>query len=69
MTDLTAATPDRLHAAVAPRVQLRYQSGLGNELATEAVPGALPVGQNSPQRPPFDLVSEALSVHLRSTLR
>lgn len=61
MTDLTAATPDRLHAAAAPRVQLRYQSGLGNELATEAVPGALPVGQNSPQRPPFDLVSEMAS--------
>ena len=28
---------------------LRYQSGFGNEFATEAVPGALPKGQNAPQ--------------------
>jgi homogentisate 1,2-dioxygenase len=27
-----------------------YQSGFGNEFATEALPGALPVGRNSPQR-------------------
>lgn len=25
-----------------------YLSGFGNENATEAIPGALPVGQNSP---------------------
>ena len=29
---------------------VRYQSGFGNEFATEAIPGALPTGQNSPQR-------------------
>ena len=28
----------------------RYQSGFASELATEALPGALPVGRNSPQR-------------------
>ena len=28
---------------------LRYPSGFGNEFATEALPGALPVGRNSPQ--------------------
>ena len=28
----------------------QYQSGFGNEFATEAIAGALPVGQNSPQR-------------------
>jgi len=38
-----------------------YQSGFGNHLATEAVPGALPVGRNSPQRPPFGLYAEQLS--------
>ena len=27
-----------------------YQTGFGNEFASEAVPGALPVGRNSPQR-------------------
>ena len=38
-----------------------YLSGLGNEHATEALPGALPVGQNSPQRPPYGLYAEQLS--------
>ena len=28
----------------------RYQSGFGSEFASEALPGALPQGQNSPQR-------------------
>jgi homogentisate 1,2-dioxygenase len=36
-------------------------SGFGNELATEAVAGALPEGQNSPQRVPFGLYAEQLS--------
>ena len=38
-----------------------YLSGFGNEFATEAVPGALPVGQNSPQRPPLGLYAEEIS--------
>jgi homogentisate 1,2-dioxygenase len=40
---------------------LRYQSGFGNEFATEALPGALPEGQNSPQRAPYGLYAEQLS--------
>ncbi|MFN0108291.1 MAG: homogentisate 1,2-dioxygenase [Blastocatellia bacterium] len=40
---------------------LQYQSGFGNEFATEALPGALPVGQNSPQKAPFGLYAEQLS--------
>ena len=40
---------------------LRYQSGFGNQFATEALPGALPVGRNSPQRPPLGLYAELLS--------
>ena len=40
---------------------LKYQSGFGNEFATEAVVGALPVGQNSPQRAPHGLYAEQLS--------
>ncbi|WP_295939636.1 homogentisate 1,2-dioxygenase [uncultured Xanthomonas sp.] len=39
----------------------RYMSGFGNEFATEAVPGALPVGQNSPQRVAHGLYAEQLS--------
>ena len=40
---------------------LRYQSGFGNEFATEAVAGALPQGRNSPQRAPLALYPELLS--------
>ena len=38
-----------------------YQSGFGNEFATEAVAGALPEGRNSPQRPAFGLYAEQFS--------
>jgi len=41
--------------------EVRYQSGFGNHFSSEAVPGALPVGQNSPQRVPFGLYAEQLS--------
>jgi len=40
---------------------VNYQSGFGNEFATEAVAGALPIGQNSPQKVPFGLYAEQLS--------
>lgn len=38
-----------------------YMSGFGNEFATEALPGALPLGRNSPQRAPLGLYAEQLS--------
>ena len=38
-----------------------YLSGFGNEFATEVLPGALPVGQNSPQRAPYGLYAEQMS--------
>jgi homogentisate 1,2-dioxygenase len=41
--------------------EFRYQSGFGNEFATEAVAGALPAGRNSPQRAPLGLYAEQLS--------
>lgn len=41
--------------------QLEYQSGFGNHFSTEAVPGALPQGRNSPQRCPLGLYAEQLS--------
>ena len=41
--------------------QLQYQSGFGNEFATEVLPGALPVGRNSPQRCAYGLYAEQLS--------
>ncbi len=39
----------------------RYQPGFGNEFVSEAVPGTLPDGRNSPQRAPLGLYSEQLS--------
>ncbi len=41
--------------------ELTYMSGFGNEFASEALPGALPVGQNNPQKPPLGLYTEQLS--------
>jgi len=38
-----------------------YMSGFGNEFASEALPGALPIGQNSPQRCRYGLYAEQLS--------
>ncbi|OKI63582.1 homogentisate 1,2-dioxygenase [Streptomyces sp. MJM1172] len=40
---------------------LEYLTGFGNEHSSEAVPGALPVGRNSPQRSPLGLYAEQLS--------
>jgi len=38
-----------------------YQSGFGNEFATEALPGALPLHRNSPQRVAHGLYAEQIS--------
>src|SRR5215208_5191111 len=40
---------------------LRYMSGFGSHFESEAVPGALPEGRNSPQRPSFGLNADQLS--------
>jgi homogentisate 1,2-dioxygenase len=40
---------------------LKYLSGFGSHHESEAVPGALPVGRNSPQKVPFGLYAEQLS--------
>ena len=40
---------------------MRYQSGFANHFATEALPGALPQGRNSPQRCPYGLYAEQFS--------
>ncbi|HEU4922630.1 MAG TPA: homogentisate 1,2-dioxygenase [Burkholderiales bacterium] len=44
-----------------PSERINYQSGFGNTFSTEALEGALPVGRNSPQRPPKGLYAEVLS--------
>ena len=40
---------------------LAYLSGFGNQFATEALPGALPTGRNSPQHCPYGLYAEQIS--------
>jgi homogentisate 1,2-dioxygenase len=54
-------TAARRSAGVKTVAELRYQSGFGSELATEALPGALPQGQNSPQKVPYGLYAEQFS--------
>lgn len=40
---------------------LHYLAGFGNQHQSEAVPGALPIGRNSPQRAPLGLYAELIS--------
>jgi homogentisate 1,2-dioxygenase len=42
-------------------LKLQYQSGFANEFATEAVAGALPKGQNAPQKSSLGLYTEQFS--------
>jgi homogentisate 1,2-dioxygenase len=44
-----------------PTSSVQYMSGFGNHCESEAVPGALPRGQNSPQKVPHGLYAEQLS--------
>jgi homogentisate 1,2-dioxygenase len=49
-------------SAIVPQIdESGYQSGFGNEFATEALAGALPLGRNSPQRCPYGLYAEQFS--------
>ncbi len=45
----------------APAAAFAYMSGFGNSFETESLPGALPVGLNSPQKCPYGLYAEQLS--------
>lgn len=47
-------------AAAAPGAPA-YLTGFGNGFETEALPGALPVGRNSPQKCPYGLYAEQIS--------
>lgn len=50
-----------LSQRIRPEHQIQYQSGFGNNFESEAETGALPKGQNNPQRAPFGLYAEQLS--------
>ncbi|HEY4298993.1 MAG TPA: homogentisate 1,2-dioxygenase, partial [Paraburkholderia sp.] len=53
-------TPTRTPPAERSRLEIEpgYQSGFANEFATQALPGALPAGRNSPQRAAYGLYAE-----------
>jgi homogentisate 1,2-dioxygenase len=59
----TTATTARPNASTteASADALAYLPGFGNHFATEALPGALPVGRNSPQKCPYGLYAEQIS--------
>ncbi|UNZ22136.1 homogentisate 1,2-dioxygenase [Streptomyces sp. 891-h] len=62
-TDSTTSTStDRTRERARKAAEgLAYLSGFGNEHSSEAEPGALPLGRNSPQRAPLGLYAEQLS--------
>ena len=53
--------PDAVTTTGTNGVTPGYMSGFGNSFETEALPGALPIGRNSPQRAPYGLYAEQLS--------
>ena len=55
------AKPKSTRRSRIARQKLAYQRGFGNTFSSEAVKGALPVGQNSPQRAPRGLYAEGVS--------
>lgn len=57
----TTAAPARPAARPAQGSASAYLVGFGNHFATEALPGALPQGQNSPQKCAYGLYAEQLS--------
>ena len=60
MNDQTKVT-GLVRAADVMALHEGYMPGFGNDFETEALPGALPMGQNSPQRCPYGLYGEQLS--------
>ncbi|GIX12716.1 MAG: homogentisate 1,2-dioxygenase [Paracoccaceae bacterium] len=57
-----ASHPDRMiRATAAQGTHPGYMPGFGNDFETEALPGALPQGMNSPQRCNYGLYAEQLS--------
>ncbi|HVO88423.1 MAG TPA: homogentisate 1,2-dioxygenase [Casimicrobiaceae bacterium] len=61
MSSVDSTPSDSQRPGAPSQSQPRYLSGFGNEFASEALPGALPVGRNSPQKCPYGLYAEQLS--------
>jgi len=54
-------TNPAINSAASTGITPGYLSGLGNSFETEALPGALPIGRNSPQRCAYGLYAEQMS--------
>ena len=61
MTVQVASREAAARQSTVPEANKGYMSGFGNGFETEALPGALPVGRNSPQKCPYGLYAEQLS--------
>lgn len=62
MTKVHGATaPGAFTSRSEPKDPYKYQVGFGNLFASEAVPGSLPIGQNSPQKNKYDLYAEGIT--------
>ena len=58
---MTALPAGMTRAATVPGPHQGYMPGFGNDFETEALPGALPQGMNSPQKCNYGLYGEQLS--------
>jgi homogentisate 1,2-dioxygenase len=61
MTVQDIAGFERREALRRSAIETGYMSGFGNSFETEALPGALPIGRNSPQKAAYGLYAEQLS--------
>src|ERR1700756_3558501 len=57
----TEQRPDKVDSKLGRTATFSYQPGFGNQFVSEAVEGALPIGRNSPQKPPHGLYAELIS--------
>src|SRR5271170_2892968 len=60
-TDSRHRAGSKVMKVVPAQIKFDYLSGFGNHHESEAEKGALPEGQNSPQKVPFGLYAEQLS--------
>src|ERR1700736_2022018 len=61
MTAQVASREITVSQMTVPEANKGYMSGFGNGFETEALPGALPIGRNSPQKCSYGLYAEQIS--------
>jgi homogentisate 1,2-dioxygenase len=61
LTTSGATAPGAFATAPTEKDPYKYQVGFGNRFASEAIPGTLPQGQNSPQKNKYELYTEGMT--------